>query len=419
MSTVVKHFHSGMPGAPTLGNNWGDLVAVLDACLVNGYGLRAVTSLTVAANVATVTVSAGHSLQVDMVAMVEGATPAALNGEKRVLSTTANTFTFAAPGVANQTATGTISTKVASLDWEKPFSGTHKGAYRSKNLLSPKNMLLVHNHLKTPGYDTTWAKWANVGIVQGLSDIDTIVGAQAPFNPTVPTQNWAQTQANQWGRFKWYHAKFSGTGADTNGDSGVGNRRWVLIGDDRLFFLFTAVGVSGAGLQFNCYCFGDAFSFRPADNFSTLLCADENLLSTTEFHMGGTNGDGLVQALNFGGKVLLRNHTQLGNPVPFGVGSLKTNNAIQQWCGSGDIPFPHGPDGSLLLFPTYVQQNDNNLRGIMPGMLWLVQDRPYSHLTVVDNVASQPGKRFLLVRTTRSSTFEGAQIAFDISGPWR
>ena len=32
-----------------------------------------------------------------------------------------------------------------------------------------------------------------------------IVGAQAPYDPNNPTQNWKQVAANQWGWHKWYH----------------------------------------------------------------------------------------------------------------------------------------------------------------------------------------------------------------------
>ena len=33
----VKYFSSGMTGAPQIANNWGDLVTMLDACLINGF----------------------------------------------------------------------------------------------------------------------------------------------------------------------------------------------------------------------------------------------------------------------------------------------------------------------------------------------------------------------------------------------
>jgi hypothetical protein len=49
--------------------------------------------------------------------------------------------------------------------------------------------------------------------VEDLSDIDTIVGAQAPYDPNNPTQNWKQVTASQWGWYKWYHARAPSTKA--------------------------------------------------------------------------------------------------------------------------------------------------------------------------------------------------------------
>lgn len=417
----VKYFSSGMAGAPQISNNWGDLVTMLDACLVNGFALKAIDSLTFANGIATATITSGHAYLPDQVVLIDGAEQPEYNGQFRVLTTTATTFTYAVTGTPASPATTTTSltAKVAPLGWEKPFAGTHKAAYRSKNPASPQNLLLIDNSLKTPGYNTSWAKWANVGIVEDLADIDTIVGAQAPYDPNNPTKNWKQVTANQWGWYKWYHARKDGY--DVYGDSGGGNRNWVLIGDDRLFFLFctNAAGFNWYGR--NSYCFGDIASFKPGDNYATVLCADDLYWSNNNQYSsypGQYSGYGLVSSLDFAGKVLLRNHTQLGNPVRFGVTSLNTNNG-QQICGRGPMPFPNGADYSLWLLPTYVRQEDGHMRGILPGMYWMPQDRPYSDQTVVDNVVGQAGKKFLLVRTQYSDQTEGAQIAFDITGPWR
>ena len=417
---TVKYFNSGMTGAPQISNNWGDLVTMLDACLVNGFALKAIDSLTFANGIATATISSGHAYQPFQVVEIAGATQPEYNGQFRVLTTTATTFTYAVTGTPASPATTTtnITAKVAPLGWEKPFSATHKAAYRSKNPKSPQNLLLIDNSLKTPGYNTSWAKWANVGIVEEMADIDTIVGAQAPYDPNLPTKNWKQVVAGQWGWYKWYHARQAG--ADTSGDGGGGNRNWVLIGDDRIFYLFLThqAGFKWYGRVF--YCFGDITSFKPGDQYATVLAADDIYWSdgNNVNYPGEKGGYGLSQSLDFTGKVLLRNHTQLGNPVRFGVTSLNTNNG-QQICGRGPMPFPNGADYSLWLLPTYVRQEDGHMRGMMPGMYWMPQDRPYSDLTIVDNVVGQIGKRFLLVRTHYDKDTEGAQIAFDITGPWR
>lgn len=416
----VKYFNSGMTGAPQVSNNWGDLVSMLDACLVNGFALKAIDTLTSAGGIATATISSGHAYIPGQVVLIAGAEQPEYNGQFRVLTTTITTFTFAVEGTpaSPATTTSSITAKVAPLGWEKPFAGTHKAAYRSKNPQSPQNLLLIDNSLKTPGYDTSWAKWANVGIVEDLADIDTIVGAQAPYDPNNPTQNWKQVQANQWGWYKWYHARQSGY--ETNGDGGGGNRNWVLVGDDRLFYLFITHQAGFNWYGRTSYCFGDIASFKPGDQYATVLAADDIYLgnSNAVSHPGQYADYGLVMSLGFAGKVLLRNHTQIGNPVRFGLTSLNTNNGTQI-CGRGPMPFPNGADYSLWLLPTYVRQEDGHMRGMMPGMYWMPQNRPFGDLTVVDNVVGQEGKKFLLVRQSYINEAEGAQIAFDITGPWR
>lgn len=151
-----------------------------------------------------------------------------------------------------------------------------------------------------------------------------------------------------------------------------------------------------------------------------MLCADDHYWSNNNYssYPGQYNGYGLTHTLNWNGKAMLRNHTQVGNYIRWGVTSLNTGNN-QQICGRGNLPFPNGADYSLWLMPTYVRQEDGHMRGTMPGMQWLHQDRPYSDQTIIDNVVGQADKRFVLVRTQYSSDTEGAQVAFDITGPWR
>ena len=131
-----------MSGAPVLSGTAGTLIAVLDACLVNGFGSVTLNSLVVQNNVATATVSGGHGFAmivgvnnvspgVGPVVRIDGATPAALNGDWRLASVpNSTTFTFAAEGIPDQTATGTITAKRAPAGWAKAFGGANKAAYQ-------------------------------------------------------------------------------------------------------------------------------------------------------------------------------------------------------------------------------------------------------------------------------------------------
>src|SRR6218665_977632 len=154
---TVKYFNSGMTGAPQISNNWGDLVTMLDACLVNGFALKAIDTLTSVGGVATATITSGHAYLPNQVVLIAGAEQPEYNGSFRVLTTNTTTFTFAVTGtpVSPATKTTNITAKVETLGWDKPFVGTNKAAYRSKNPQSPQNILLIDDSLKTPGYTTT------------------------------------------------------------------------------------------------------------------------------------------------------------------------------------------------------------------------------------------------------------------------
>ena len=112
---TVKYFNSGMTGAPQISNNWGDLVTMLDACLVNGFALKAIDSLTFADGVATASITAGHAYLRDQVVLIAGADQPEYNGLFRVISTTTTTFTYAVTGtpVTPATTATSISAKVA------------------------------------------------------------------------------------------------------------------------------------------------------------------------------------------------------------------------------------------------------------------------------------------------------------------
>ena len=422
MTFPVKYYHSGMPGAPVLSNNWGDLVGLLDACLVTGFNLKTIDSITFAAGFATATISAGHTYAVDQVVEVAGADQAAYNGEQRLSAVTANTITYPVTGtpVTPATAQGAMSCKVASLGWEKAFAGTHKAAYRSLDPQSPRHYLRVDNSAKLANgftnYPTTNAKWANVGICEQMTDIDTMLGAQAPFDPLKPTKNWQAVQANQWGWHMWPHAMIS----SFSNDGAAGARTWVLVGDGRLFYVFStwAPGYNWGGMVSSC--FGDPISFKAGDAYGTVLCADDAFGSPIYTYPAQGAGEGLTNSHNRSGKLLLRSHTQLGNPVLWGTASLNTNNAAQTSGFGQGVPFPNGPDFSVLLAPVYIAQEDGHLRGLLPGLRWVLQDRPMSNLTIIDNVSGEPGKKFLFVSHGYQNVgAERCQMAFDITGPWR
>ena len=191
-----------MAGAPALSGTVGAMIAVLDACLKNGFNLTTLTSLVIASNVAKAT-KAGHGYIVNQALDVEGITGACaeINGQVRVASVTTDTFTFAAGGISDQTATGTITCKASPAGWVKPFSATNLGVYRSGNGLSSLQCIKV---------DDTVGQYSSVTGAEDYTDISTAVSA---FGTN-------------------YFKKSSTTDATA--------RPWVLVADDKTVYLGVA-----------------------------------------------------------------------------------------------------------------------------------------------------------------------------------
>lgn len=230
------YYTSDEPGAPTLNNANGSLISVLDAVLINGFGLKSVTSITVAGGVATVT-CAGHQFTggIGRKVQIAGASPTALNGNHDVTVVDANTFTYPTTA-ANGTATGTISARRAPLGWQKVFSSTNKAIYGRTDPQATA-MLLRIDDTGTGVASTTYARAV---MCESATDVDTMTGVS-------PTST-----------------QLSGGFSISKGQSSTTAKRWLIVGDERTVYVFTD-GVnyqwsSGHGLT--PFVFGDVEFYR-------------------------------------------------------------------------------------------------------------------------------------------------------------
>lgn len=423
----VKFFDHTMQGAPQLTNDWGCMTTVLDAVLVNGFNLKSVGSITSAAGIATANIPAGHLYRAGQALSMAGADQPEYNGEVRALSVTANSFTYAISGSPASPATGaSLSAKVAPLGWEIAFTGPNKRAYRSKNVLSNRPYLRVDDGLD-PAYTTTYAKKAKVTMAQGMSDIDTFVGARAPYDSLNPTKNEIGTGSGTTaydGWFKWYYAKKGGNSAEIVAPAAY-NRPWTIIGDDRGFFLFNEAVDAGG---FSGRCFTDFESYRTGDGFNTLLAAqNHNAAASTppstvdsEGYNSSDHRARFSRSLDSLGKVCMKSYLQIGIPVALAFTSLNTNNSINVSGYRTGIDYPNGPDYSLILHPVLLTEGVN-LRGKLPGMFWVHNNSPaFNHLDTITGVAGYPGRTFMLVSVAfgeQANNYNG-WLAFDVTGPW-
>lgn len=243
--SLVKHYIHTMQGIPQLSNTWGSMIALLDAILVTGFNFIPVTSITRNDNQATIHFALNHGFLERQVIRITGSTNE-WNGDYKVFSVTSDTVTILCEETLPLTAQGSVICSTAPLDFEIAFTTTSgsampKRAYRSTAPDSLGLMLLVHDFVATGGA-SAGAKFAKVAVVSEMSDIDTITGAQMPFDPAMPNANWEYSNASH-GWAKWYYKVAN----PSNGSLGVEMRDssaptnvaapFYIAGDDKSFAL--------------------------------------------------------------------------------------------------------------------------------------------------------------------------------------
>lgn len=241
----TRFFTSDMADAPVMTTGAGGIIAVLDGCLLNGFNTKTLSSLSVTSGIATATVSSGHGYSLHSIIDISGASISALNDTHRILSVPdANTFTFDATGVANGTATGTI-TAIMSVPtgWTKAFSGTNKAAYKSTTSASG-----CYFRVDDSGaYNNASGQPARG--YESMTGVDT---GSSPFPTT-------EQQAN----FNWRRS------TDASGD-----RLWALVADDQFFYLF--VRIAAINTANTVMLFGDINSFDVLDAFACVCSGASN-----------------------------------------------------------------------------------------------------------------------------------------------
>lgn len=207
MTGLVKHYQDSMNGIPQLTNNWGSMITLLDAVLVNGFNYVPVLELTKAnatSITATINLGSGHGFIDRQVVRIAGSTNG-WNGDYKVLSTDSTSITVECTAEHSSAIMGTATCFTAPADFEIVYqtpalSTEPKRAYRSTDPESLGLILLVHDFCVS-GASGTGSKFAKVGLVGNMTNIDTIIGNQLPD----VANNWGW-DGTYHGCAKWYYA---------------------------------------------------------------------------------------------------------------------------------------------------------------------------------------------------------------------
>lgn len=381
--TSVKYFDSTMIGAPVLSGLPGSAINVLDACLVNGFGSVTLNSLVINNNVATGTVAAGHNFAmiaginnvtpaIGPVIQIAGAAQSEVNGDWRLSSVpTSTTFTFVTEGIANQTASGTITAKRAPAGWAKLFAGANKAVYRSLRADSTGMALRIDD---SPNYSAAVVGYAT------MADIDT---GTYPFPST---SNYGFVRSN----------------ATTSAA-----RSWVLIADAHIFYHH--IEFNGSAMYYTMQGFGDFLRASTADAYACILIRGLQGSGGSAASAGGVNSG-----------IFLQNSSGLITPRSYNASTIAQTVVLYStfvitW-GSSVLPFPDPLSGGLVVAPIHVFESGVP-RGVMPGIYAPLNNFPsQSHHKRVERGYINGLDRALMLLGGQTGSYA---IATDITGPWR
>ena len=384
---MIFTFDSSQPGAPVLSGTAGALRALLKACLVDGFGAGPEATLTVSGGIATATYAGAHPFKVGYVAQFAGATPAGLNGDKVILSVTGTSVTFAAPGVPDGAATGTITSKAAPAGWQELFAG----ALANVIALKPSVVEATGCVLRV---DDTGAINARVRAYEAMSGISTGVG-MTPLE--------SQAAGGLW----WPKSATANATA----------RAWILVADARGFYL--AVAPAG-GDRYTLLFAGDIASLKSGDAYGYLLTGNQGDQTNASSVPDGCVGYSHRSART--GAYLVRGYTAIGQSTAAQrLGAHHNGSTAGVYAGTAGYSlgaYPNGANNGLLTGA--LELHAAGLRGTLPGLLHPVQDCGTSFATgaTVDGTDDLAGRRLLAIRTGPPAGGTVGTVFIDTTGNW-
>lgn len=398
VDTSVKNFNNTMVNAPVLNGVAGSMIALLDALLVTGFDTKALVSLVALGGVMTATYSGTHSSQLDSVVEIAGVAGgptgfAGANGEQKITATPTATTRQWATALPDGTYTGTITMKMASCGWSKPFTGANKAVFRSNDVTGTRLFLRVDDSSTTA---------ARVLMYETMTDVDT----GTAFSPSTVIIG---------GGGYWAKSTVSSATAV----------HWAFAGDSRIFYINPLAGTASSLTTRTGVIrgFGDFTPYRPSgDPFGCIL----------SYGVNATDGTGGLESGFSSGTVVARDFTGIGS-AQFVTAYAFAGGGGYSGMSTGYLgAFPNAIDGALYFSPKILRQAAGQFypRGELPGLYHLPQSGVFDTFAQLDRVPATmtlTGKALQMWNTagqtnpygSTSTVANTGSTAIDLTGPWR
>ncbi|PKF60613.1 hypothetical protein CW745_13865 [Psychromonas sp. psych-6C06] len=382
----VKFYNESMQGAGQTGDSdAGTMIAILKACLVDGFGSLAPDSIVWDETelLAKASFSGGHAYEKDSVIACSGSAVTDYNGEHRIIKVTSTEIWFELDTVPVAPASGSLEIKIAPLGWEI----THSNGTNDILVFSPAGNLgevsLRIDNTAFSGWSGTYARLMKVAMVENVTDIDTY--------ETIYEHCWPAT-----GRYS--------------------DHKWDLVGDNRFIF---SMPEYGAGKEQACFVAGYIDTLRAGDKYHFIMNHVPVSSASDGTYARWDQVNSAYPYYNY----FASNNVASQNYVARRYHQLDAGDSWKKrGMGSRGSDLFNYPDSATNGFylntsPTIVQESDNTLRGYMPILVEPLANATSLERKNLQDLPEHPNKIFRFLRATydRRSDLSATLIGFDIS----
>lgn len=347
----------------TLGNNWGDLIRLLDKALVTGIDFTQITAASIDdQGCVYLTLYAAHQCMLLQVVELDGFIPSELNQRYRIKGIPSSNQLILKPkndlSATSIAITGTA--KLAPLGYDIAFRDVNdvKRVYRAQDPTVQHPFIRIDESTAsdTGAYTSTYAKFAMVGLLEHMDHIDDFENPdilQLPFAPNDPAKNWRITGVGGdvvrgWSKWYWACARTGGTTFVESSPPIMGNRPFTLCGDKDSFYLMTTIGDINNAIQYRSRRLYGAGLFT--SSLKTDVIPPWFLMTTIAESSASTN-----KALN-----------EIEGGVPLGVNEGVARIFIPNFTEASSLS--HHTSASPIL-PNYLSGRTDIFKNSVPGAL--------------------------------------------------
>lgn len=381
----VQYFTSEQLDAPQMrGQVNGDLLSVLDACLLTGWGSKQALSAELLDGVITITFGVSHGFLDKQLINVTGFTDDSLNGVYRATFVAPDILTIKTPSALS--AEGVLTVKLAPLGWESIFGSEDplKRAYRS-TAAKPNNRVLfldMSYPASNPYSSTSPATRAMVSVCEDMQ----VLGV--PLGDMTSSINNVAAYPN--GSLFWYQKRNGGTSATPVTAIPTTRSQWRLVGNGDVFYFFSGwSGYSGGSGNangqnvFDIYGFGRFADLTEGARSDCFLMAQLNRNDTAEssLYIGGIGAGTSNPIYTFG----LNGQAETSTRTVFMTSTTPSGMSL-------NYPSTYG---NALFATPYRIYTGNELRGFLYIFMYLdsaVEPNTYD-TEVLDEVLTLPAQR--------------------------